>query len=512
MQDNRYPTLKDVKAMQVDHGKLVAAEMNSRSNGMMMFSGVSDSYTLKEIDGEMVLLHLHKSDMDGTVEKLYRADREALDKIAQIADRENLYAWGEMRIDPEKDDRPRVFDYSRSSGIRLFTDDERGNTFSFNCDTAEFYGAGAVVKEITDILFSFVTDDGLISEKQSPPTDPRVIELKKLWFPDQKPTQEPTQVTDEPEKTTTQEFVYNGGDWKCPECGQDGNQGKFCANCGSWRPDLAQKKEEVKEVETQPIQPSEAAKQMGIPGGITEMMKTVGLMPVDKPDEQLAGLLEEKVSHGRIISFEHISRCGGMSINSHRENSTKAVWADGGAAVTKYIQQGSYDAVVTELKAGEKVIAELEQYIRDNNLTNLSRLTYDRSKDPFANMTDSWEGGGYSIVFDDSEEGGRSFVCFTLDPKAISQHGGGEITGKLSEFTQRLCSESVISSMRREAPKTGGMGMMGPAGTAVTVSTPDNKTSALTAQYTEQEKWECSQCGYAENTGKFCSSCGSPRK
>lgn len=232
MQDNRYPTLADVKTMQVAHGKLVAAEMNSRSNGMMMFSGVSDSYTLKEIDGEMVLLHLHKSDMDGTVEKLYRANTQALEKIAQIAERENLYAWEEMRIDPDKDHRPRIFDYSRSSGICLFTDDERGNTFSFNCDTAEFYGAGAVVKEITDILFSFVTDDGLISEKQSPPTDPRVIEYKNRWFM----VQSPSKGADGSEKTRAAQTVDSANGWKCPECGQEENQGKFCCNCGKPRP------------------------------------------------------------------------------------------------------------------------------------------------------------------------------------------------------------------------------------------------------------------------------------
>ena len=92
MQDNRYPTLADVKTMQVAHGKLAAAKMNSRSNGMMMFSGVSDSYTLKELDGEMVLLHLHKSDMDGTVEKLYRPNKQALAQIAQLAEPENTTA------------------------------------------------------------------------------------------------------------------------------------------------------------------------------------------------------------------------------------------------------------------------------------------------------------------------------------------------------------------------------------------------------------------------------------
>ena len=93
-------------------------------------------------------------------------------------------------------------------------------------------GSGAVVKEITDILFSFVTDDGLISEKQSPPTDPRVIEYKNRWFM----VQSPSKGSDGSEKTQAAQTVDSANGWKCPECGQEENQGKFCCNCGMPRP------------------------------------------------------------------------------------------------------------------------------------------------------------------------------------------------------------------------------------------------------------------------------------
>ena len=62
-------------------------------------------------------------------------------------------------------------------------------------------------------------------------------------------------------------------------------------------------------------------------------------------------------------------------MNSHSEDRTTAVWKDGGAVVTRYIQQGTFDAAVTEFTAGEKVIAELEDFIREIGLpTTLTEL------------------------------------------------------------------------------------------------------------------------------------------
>ena len=158
MSSNRFPTLAQVKEMKVRHGKPVAFERSGSSHGMMAFSGTSDTYTLKEQDGQYVILYVHSSEMDGTTETLYRADADALQKLTEIADRENLYAWGEMHIDPADDKRPVVFDYSCSLTMCIITDDRYANRFYINCETARYYGGGSVIDELTDIIYSYVTE------------------------------------------------------------------------------------------------------------------------------------------------------------------------------------------------------------------------------------------------------------------------------------------------------------------------------------------------------------------
>ena len=232
------------------------------------------------------------------------------------------------------------------------------------------------------------------------------------------------------------------------------------------------------------------------------MMKAMGLLGDDKPDEQLAALLEKQVAHGRLLSFEYSSWSNGMSMNSHSESSTRLVLSESGeATVVQRVQQGNFDAAVTEYRADERAVADLEKYIRENNLTNLTELKYDRSKDPFANVTDTSGGAHYSIMFDDSSEGGSALACFTLDTAAIVQHGGSEITAQLRTFCDRLCSEGVITSSRREPPAQ--RGMLGFAGMLGAVSDGGSVGGS---------KWVCGECGFENSGGKFCNSCGAPKK
>lgn len=515
MSSNRFPKLEQVKEMKVRHGKPIAFERSGSSHGMMAFSGQSDTYTLKEIDGQYVILYVHSSEMDGTTETLYRADADALQKLTEIADRENLYAWGEMHIDPADDKRPVVFDYSSSLTMCIITDDRYANRFYINCETARYYGGGSVIDELTDIIYSYVTDERKLDEKSFPPTDPRVIAFKKQMFTTMAASPEtsgwtcpqcnlkgnrtnfcqscgtprPEQTAQpEPEKQPEQEWTYDGGEWKCPKCNGEGNTGKFCLTCGSWRPDLDPDKD--KKPEPEPQQPAFPM--------VNGMMKAMGLLPKDKPDEQLQTLLEKETQHGKLLTFEHSSWSNGMSMNSHQEQSTRLYWSESGEpVVVKRFQQGTADALISEYKASEKVLADLEKFIRERNITNLAELKYERSKDPFANVTDTSGGSTYSIVFDESSVGGRSFEAFTIDPSALWQHGGAEIAGSLSDLTSRLTLESQLIKSYTETPKP--MGMSGFMGMGMLMQ------QGGTA-------WTCSECGHECNGGKFCNNCGSPKK
>lgn len=532
MEKKGFPTLEQVRQMNVRHGKPTAFESSSSSHGMMAFSGTHNTLTLKEADGQFVILHVHSTDMDGRTETLYSADAEIMQKLTEITDRENLYAWTELRIDPNDEHRPvPVYDFSYSAGFCIITDDRYANRFYINCETARFYGGGSVIDEVTDLMNSYLTDERKLSEKSFPPTDPRVIELKKSFFkmpmsadppkPDTMAaliggwkcpecnaegntgkfcvncgTPRPEQTAQpEPPSEPESEWKYDGGEWKCPKCNGEGNTGKFCLNCGSWRPDLDPDKN--KKTEPAPEQPSVTAQKFGIPGGITDALKAAGVFPEDKADEQLKAALAKHTVHGRLVRFKFSSWSNGMAMNSHTERRTTAHWEqDGSVTVTSYLQQGVNDALITEYKASEKTAAELEAFISECSVADLEDLTYERSKDPFAGMTDSSGGATYSIVFDDSSVGGESAAAFSIDPAAVSQHGGGELLGKLSDLTQRLCTEATLLSSRREPYRSPspnafmGMGMM----------------------HLTDDKWTCSECGYEGNGGKFCNNCGSPRK
>ena len=235
---------------------------------------------------------------------------------------------------------------------------------------------------------------------------------------------------------------------------------------------------------------------------VNGMIKAMGLLPKDKPDEQLTAALAKQTAHGKLVSFKSSGWSNGMAMNSHQENSTTAKWEeDGSVTVTIYFQQGVSDASISEYKAGEKIAAELEAFIRECGIADLADLKYERSKDPFAGMTDSSGGSTYSIMFDDSSVGGESKAAFSIDPAAVSQHGGGEINARLRDLTQRLCTESTLVSARTEpyepykSPMFGGFMGMG-----------------MLMQQQSGTAWTCSECGHECSGGKFCNNCGSPKK
>ena len=533
MEEIKYPSIEQVKKMQVQHTSVTAIEWNASSHGMMACSGVFYSRRIEPNGDGVTLTYSCKREAQDITEEVYRCDKSDWERLTAIIDRENLYAWENLRIDPEKDNRPIIYDCSSSSNITLITGSGR---YCINCDTAKFCGGGEVIDGIIGI-FKECGDrqENLISRNvtelpkpdwmkrgfmsmgtpKQPESEPQPEQVQGEWTytggawtcpecnfegnegkfcascgswrPDLDPNRNKAP---QPQPEQIQgEWTYTGGTWTCPECNFEGNEGKFCANCGSWRPDLDPNRN--KAPQTQPAFPM-----------MNGMMKAMGLLGDDKPDEQLAALLEKQVAHGRLLSFEYSSWSNGMSMNSHSESSTRLVLSESGeATVVQRVQQGNFDAAVTEYRADERAVADLEKYIRENNLTNLTELKYDRSKDPFANVTDTSGGAHYSIVFDERSVGGSCFAAFLLDTDAISQHGGSEITAQLRTFCDRLCSEGVITSSRREPPAQ--RGMLGFAGMLGAVSEGGSVGGS---------KWVCGECGYEGNDGKYCKNCGSPKK
>ncbi len=481
MEEIKYPSIEQVKEMQVQHTSVTAIEWNASSHGMMACSGVFYSRRIEPNGDGVTLTYSCKREAQDITEEVYRCDKSDWERLTAIIDRENLYAWENLRIDPEKDNRPIIYDCSSSSNITLITGSGR---YCINCDTAKFCGGGEVIDGIIGI-FKECGDrqENLISRNvtELPKPDWMKRGFMSMGTPKQpEPEPQPEQVQGE--------RTYTGGAWTCPECNGEGNEGKFCASCGSWRPDLDPNRN--KAPQTQPAFPM-----------MNGMMKAMGLLGDDKPDEQLAALLEKQVAHGRLLSFEYSSWSNGMSMNSHSESSTRLVLSESGeATVVQRVQQGNFDAAVTEYRADERAVADLEKYIRENNLTNLTELKYDRSKDPFANVTDTSGGAHYSIVFDERSVGGSCFAAFSLDTDAISQHGGAGVLDSLRGFITKLTLGSEMIKTYTEPQKP--MGMSGFMGMGAIMGMAQQGA----------DKWVCSECGYEGNDGKYCKNCGAPKK
>ena len=223
MKKEGFVSIEDVKGKKVEHGELVSCEWNSSSSGMMMFSGVFDNITLKKLENGWVIENEHKQEATCRTKKLYRADDDMINKIALIAERENLPAWEELYIDPEKDPRPMVLDYSSSAAIVLVYDDSSVGgrpyvRFYIQFDLASFFGGGDVIDEITQMFKEAMNDQALISSEELP------VNRQGAFGPGGFMGMGIPQTQQQGE-----------GTWVCSECGNSRNTGKYCPQCGSPR-------------------------------------------------------------------------------------------------------------------------------------------------------------------------------------------------------------------------------------------------------------------------------------
>ena len=226
MKKEGFVSIEDVKDKREPHGKLVSCEWNSYSSGMSMFSAVTDNRTLKITENGWVIENEHKQEGTCHTKKLYRADDDMINKIALIAERENLTAWDELYIDSQKDPRPMVLDYSSSAAIVLvYNDSAVGGrpkvSFNIQIDLANFFGGGSVIDEITQMFRNAMNDQALISSEELP------VERRGPFMG--------MGIAENVQQPEESDNILSDGTWKCPECGFEGNTGKYCPQCGSPR-------------------------------------------------------------------------------------------------------------------------------------------------------------------------------------------------------------------------------------------------------------------------------------
>ena len=236
-----YPTLNQCRAMKEEHGPVVAVETSFSSSGMMYGSNRSVVQLVEKVEG-----------VDGTVRVTVRMkagnEPEASDsrelrsgiltKVQEISDRENLPCWHYASIDPSIPvDRSMIpLDYSSSGCVNIYYDD----SLITGCprvkrtigESACKMGGDEVSSLLSKMVGDCVAGSGVdvkmpeVKYQEFSPlgmgADPSLTNAFKGIMPAQKAAVAAQTVQRDAD-----------GTWTCSECGQTGNTGKFCPNCGN---------------------------------------------------------------------------------------------------------------------------------------------------------------------------------------------------------------------------------------------------------------------------------------
>lgn len=227
-----------LKQRREPHGKLYSVSYSFRANGMMANSHEESEVTLKRLESEEAeLLIRNESGLNGGEKNVYRVPTSILSELAEIAERENLPAWSELKYDP--DPRYMPTDYSSSSHFSLVYDSvDPGNPRQeyFSIDIAAVPKEGTeVISGMIDRMRAAAENREALSHEEIPPKPMAglmgIMGMKEALEYQKKQTAGAT------EPGTEKKLVFDAqGYWICPECGEH-NPGKFCAGCGTRRPE-----------------------------------------------------------------------------------------------------------------------------------------------------------------------------------------------------------------------------------------------------------------------------------
>ncbi len=231
-----YPTLKELRALKETHGPLIEAEWSGSASGMVFGDLSRFSMKLVRTDGGTKLFDMEMKSFQPAITKTYAVDDSVWDKLQKIADDENLAAWRHLRADPDK--QVIVYDHSSSASIGLVFDDSavggRGpKRISIGREGVRQQGGNEVWNAVCDILKS-CADTGRLLEESTEPNPYVDGRPPFMGMGMGVPAAGTGRVPVKP-KETAKAAEAMPGTWTCPACGNAGNTGKFCPECGQAR-------------------------------------------------------------------------------------------------------------------------------------------------------------------------------------------------------------------------------------------------------------------------------------
>ncbi len=227
-------------------------------------------------------------------------------------------------------------------------------------------------------------------------------------------------------------------------------------------------------------------------------------------------------THGPVVSIYSSYSSSGMSIGSEESGSETVTWQPDGTLLIESVDRGRGVEIREKNIGGAEAARKLREYIASSRVAEMAQVKTIPS--PYT-MTDYSSSSHIRFTFDDSSVGGASNVERSLDCGSfweVQRQTVSRIRELIKECVDTgKCIGHTKSTYNQRAPFGGFMGMgmgmgMGigtdpvaaPASGAPEPASPE--PAPKTTLPDSPDKWICSCCG-AENLGKFCSECGTPK-
>lgn len=209
-------TIEQLKDKENTHGELVGCSYSSSSSGMMFNSNTLYYVSVDKQQSGQIITVRSKESLRDEISSTYKAKSDVLAAVSELADRENMQAWGELEY---KQDFI-VYDYSASEGVTLYYDDTPSGGYkktpvSINAKAVRQQGRADVIDGLAAILEKGIEEAELISQQPSPADGNGMLANAPV----------------------TDDVQPDDDCWKCPFCGCVTNRGRFCCECGSKKPE-----------------------------------------------------------------------------------------------------------------------------------------------------------------------------------------------------------------------------------------------------------------------------------
>lgn len=191
--------------------------------------------------------------------------------------------------------------------------------------------------------------------------------------------------------------------------------------------------------------------------------------------------------HGILTGCSLSYYSGGMMFNSNSSDSISVDMKNGEVTITQRVKPAFQGETTTVYRAKTDVLGEVRKLVDRENMAAWDVLEYVRE---FV-VYDQSSSAGMSLYFDDKEFGGNPYESKHINLQAVRQQGAGDVEDEYCKILHDAIKAAEVIEVTQG--KNSGMGSMG---MGMMVNAP------------AEGCWQCPECNYNKNKGKFCTECG----